>query len=167
MLAIRGSLTVSVLLLMCGAMPMAWQTAERAAAPASPAPQSRFPAGPGRDALFKVCHDCHGPESVLGHLKTREEWSKTLDEMATNGAQGSDDEWALILAYLDKHYSLIFINKATVKDLESTLDVAPSVAEAIVRRRTEGGAYTSIDGLKQVPGLAATVIETRKDRFIF
>ena len=132
----------------------------------SPSP-SRFPPGPGRDALFKVCANCHGPESVLGNLKTRDEWSKTLDEMAANGAQGSDDEWTQILAYLDKHYSFIFINKSTAKDLASTLDVGPAVADAIVHRRTERGAYTSIDDLKQVPGLAADAIEARKDRFVF
>jgi len=87
--------------------------------------------------------------------------------MANNGAQGSEEEWTQILAYLDKHYSLIFINKATAKDLESTLDVAPAVAEAIVRRRTEHGAYTSIDDLTQVPGVTARAIEARKDRLIF
>jgi len=145
---------------------MARQTAGPAAAPA-PASSSRFPAGPGRDALFKVCSNCHGPESVLGHLKTHDEWSKTLDEMATNGAVGSDDEWNQILAYLDKHYSLIFINTATSKDLESTLDVEPAVAEAIVSRRTEHGAYKSIDDLKQVPGVIPSAIEARKDRLIF
>jgi competence protein ComEA len=134
---------------------------------ARPPSSSRFPAGPGRDALFHVCGNCHGPESVLGHLKTHDEWSKILDEMANNGAQGSDEEWTQILAYLDQHYSLIFINKATAKDLETTLDVAPAVAAAIVRRRTEHGPYTSIDDLTQVPGVAAATIEARKDRLIF
>ena len=125
-----------------------------------------FPAGPGRDALFKVCGNCHGPESVLGQLKTHDEWRKTLDEMASNGAE-LDDEWNQILAYLDKHYSLIFINKAAAKDLEAMLDVAPSTAEAIVRRRIDNGAYKSIDDLKQVPGVTASAIEARKDRLIF
>ncbi len=131
------------------------------------ASSSRFPPGPGRDALFKVCSNCHGPESVLGQLKTHDEWSKTLDEMANNGAQGSDEEWSQILAYLDKNYSLIFINKASAKDLESMLDVAPGVAEAIVRRRSEKGKLASIDDLKQVPGVAAAAIDARKERFIF
>ena len=134
---------------------------------AQPSAQSRFPAGPGRDALFKVCNDCHGPESVLGHLKTHDEWRKTLDEMANNGAQGSDEEWSQIQTYLDKHYSLIFINKATMKDLEFTLDIAPAVAEAIVSRRTDKGDYTSIDDLKHVPGVPADTIEARKDRLVF
>ena len=137
-----------------------------AQAPAPPSPQSHFPAGPGRDALFKVCNNCHGPESVLGQLKTHDEWRKTLDEMASNGAEGSDEEWSQIQTYLDKHYSLIFVNKAAAKDLESTLDVTPAVAEAIVRRRGER-AFASVDDLKQVPGLTANTIDARKDRLIF
>src|SRR5581483_2446950 len=102
-----------------------------AAQPPAPgdATKARFPPGPGREALFKVCNDCHGPESVLGQLKTHEEWSKTLDEMASHGAQGSDEEWNQILAYLDQHYSLIFVNKAAAKDLASTLDVPEAVAQ--------------------------------------
>jgi competence protein ComEA len=131
------------------------------------AAQSRFPPGPGRDALFRVCNDCHGPESVLGQLKTHAEWSKTLDEMANNGAQGSEEEWNQILAYLDRNYSFIFVNKATAKDLESTLGVDAAIAEAIVGRRTDRGNYTSVEDLKQVPGVAAATIEARKDRFIF
>jgi competence ComEA-like helix-hairpin-helix protein len=140
--------------------------AQTAAAPAETA-ESRFPPGPGRDALMKVCGSCHGPESAVASLKTHDEWNKTLDEMANNGAQGSDEEWNRILAYLDKNFSFIFVNKATAPQLESTLDVAPEVADAIVRRRAEAGAYKSIEELKQVPGVSAATIDARKDRFVF
>ena len=138
-----------------------------AVAPILVAQASRFPPGPGREALFKVCSNCHGPESVLGHLKTRDEWSKTLDEMANNGAEGSDEEWTLILTYLDQHYSLIFINKAPAKDLASTLDVPDTVAQAIVRARTEKGAFKTIEDVKQVPGVNGEIIDARKDRLVF
>lgn len=134
-------------------------------APADAA-SSRFPAGPGRDALFKVCNDCHGPESVLGHLKTHDEWKQTLDDMASNGAAGSDEEWEQIQAYLDRHFSFIKINAATTADLASTLDVPASVAAAIVQRRSSGG-IKSIEDLKAIPGIDATRIDARKDRLIF
>ena len=129
--------------------------------------KSPFPAGPGRDALFKVCNDCHGPESVLGQLKTREEWSKTLDEMGANGAQGTEEEWNSILEYLDKHFSLIMVNTAPAKELASKLDVTAEIADAIVRIRAEKGKFKSIDDLKQVPGLDAARLDARKDRLIF
>ena len=142
--------------------------------PASPPPsqtqsaRSPFPDGPGRDALFKVCKDCHGPESVLGNLKTREEWSKTLDEMAANGATGSDEEWSQILEYLATHYSLIAVNKATAKELAATLDVPAAVADKIVQARGEKGRLASIDELKQAAGAdAAPKIDARKDRLVF
>src|SRR5262245_7320797 len=127
---------------------------------------SRFPSGPGRDALFKVCKACHGPESVLGQLKTRSEWSKTLEEMAANGATGTDEEWNSILEYLDTHYSLIMVNTAPAKELAPKLDVSPEVASAIVSAR-EKAKIASIDELKKVPGLDAAKLDARKDRLIF
>ena len=141
--------------------------ASLASTPSAQSTAGQPPAGPGRDALIKICSDCHSAESALSQLKTHDEWVKTLDEMAHNGAQGSDEEWSQIQAYLDKHYSYIFINKATAKELESTLDVAPALAEAIVKRRAEKGNYTSIDDIKRVPGIDAAGIDARKDRFVF
>jgi competence ComEA-like helix-hairpin-helix protein len=129
--------------------------------------RSRFPPGPGRDALVKVCADCHGPENVLGHLKTHDEWVRTLDEMAGNGAAGSDEEWNLIQNYLDRYCSLIFINKASAKDLAMTLDVSEAIAQAIVRARTEGGDFKTLADLKRVGGIDEAVLDARKDRLVF
>jgi competence protein ComEA len=129
--------------------------------------KSPYPPGPGRDALFKICNDCHGPESVLGQLKTRDEWSKTLDEMAANGAQGTDEEWNRLLDYLDQYYSLILVNTAPAKELALKLDVTADVADAIVRTRTDKGKFASLDDLKRVPGVDSAKIDARKDRLIF
>ncbi len=128
---------------------------------------SRFPDGPGKAALLKVCSDCHGPEAAVGQLKTRDEWNKTLDEMAANGAQGTDEEWNQILDYLDKNFSLILINKADAKQLANTLDVPEATAESVVKYRKEHGSFSSIEDLKRVPGLDAEKLEARKDRFVF
>jgi len=137
------------------------------AQPPSSTPNPRFPDDVGKAALLKACSDCHGAESVVANLKTRDEWSKTLDEMAANGAQATDEEWTQILDYLDKHFSLIQVNKATAKQLAATLDVTAAESETIVRYRTEHGAFASIDDLKKVPGLDAAKLDARKDRFVF
>ena len=146
----------------CGAVLTSVLSAQTA-----PAKSSALPDGPGKTALLKVCSDCHGPESAVGQLKTREEWSKTLDEMAANGAQGTDEEWNQILEYLDQNYSLIFVNKADAKQLANTLDVDAATADAIVKYRAEHGRFLAIDDLKKVPGLNAATVDTRKDRFVF
>jgi competence protein ComEA len=137
------------------------------AAQTAPATDAKFPEGPGKTALFKVCRDCHGPESAVGQLKTHDEWNKTLDEMAANGAQGTDDEWNQILEYLDRHFSLILVNKAGATELATMLDVPRATAEAIVKYRDERGRFGAIDDLKKVPGLDAAKVEARKDRFVF
>ena len=138
-----------------------------ASAQAPPAKEARLPDGPGKAALLKACNECHGADSAVGHLKTREEWSKTLDEMAANGAQATDEEWDQILEYLDKNFSLIFVNKADVTVLANTLDVPESQAAALVRFRDEHGRFASLDDLKRVSGVDAAKLDARKDRFVF
>ena len=128
---------------------------------------SILPEGPGRVALLKACNDCHGAESAVAQFKTRAEWSKTLDEMAANGAQASDEEWNQILDYLDKHFSLISVNKADAKSLANTLDVPEDEGEAIVRYREAHGRFGSMDDLKRVPALDPAKVDARKDRFVF
>ena len=143
-------------------------TLTRAVLPAqAPATDSKFPESPGKPAFLKLCSECHGPESAVAQFKTRDEWSKTLDDMASNGAQGTDEEWNQVLDYLDKHFSLILINKADAKQLAAALDVPQETAEVVVKYRGEHGRFASLDDLKNVPGLDATKLEARKDRFVF
>jgi competence protein ComEA len=132
-----------------------------------PAAPPRFPEGPGRAALLKSCSECHGAESAIAQFKTRDEWRKTLDEMAANGAEATDEEWSQILEYLDKHFSLILVNKAAASELAKTLDVSGELGDAIVRYRDEHGRFGTIEDLKRVPGLDAAKIDARKERFVF
>jgi competence protein ComEA len=133
----------------------------------NPGKDSTFPDGPGKTALLKVCSDCHGPESAVGHLKTRQEWSRTLDEMAANGAQGTDQEWEEILGYLDKYFSLILVNKDDEKQLANRMDVAEATTAAIVSYRDEHGRFATIEDLKRVPGLDPAKVDALKDRLVF
>ncbi len=165
-LGVKVRMRLAALAFVVAVAPMTAALTQGQAPPVPDSTASRFPPGPGRDALFRVCANCHGPESVLGHLETHEEWSKTLEEMAGNGATGSDEDWNLIQDYLDRYYSLILINKAPAKDLASTLDVPESVAQAIVRIRENGGIKTIAD-LKRVPDIDGTKIEALKDRLVF
>ena len=138
------------------------------AAAAQPPDQTPpLPPGAGRDTLLRVCGACHTADTAVAQLKSHEDWVKTLELMADNGAQASDDEWTQIQKYLDINYSYIFVNKANADDLKTELDVSPEVAERIVRRRADKGDFTSADDLKAVPGVAAATVDTRRERFIF
>ena len=126
-----------------------------------------FPESPGKPALLKVCSNCHTADTVIQSLRTRQEWSDAIDQMARFGAEGSDQEFDQILSYLSRHFSPIKINQATAKDLESALDVPAAVAEAIVAYRAKNGDFKTLEDLKSVPGLEADRIEAQKARILF
>jgi competence protein ComEA len=131
------------------------------------APKDPFPESAGKPALLKVCGNCHTPETVIQSLKTRQEWSDVIDQMARFGAEGSDQEFDQILSYLSRHFSPIKVNNATAKDLESALDVPAAVAEAIVAHRAKNGDFKTLEDLKSVPGLEADRLEAQKARIVF
>lgn len=130
-------------------------------------PQDPFPESGGKAALLKICSNCHAAEMVVQSLRTRQEWSDVLDQMAQFGAEGSDQEFEQILTYLTRHFSPIKVNKATAKDLEAALDIPATVAEAIVAYRGTNGDFKSLDDLKKVPGLEANRVEAQKVRIVF
>ncbi len=136
--------------------------------PAAPgAAQDVFPETMGKAALMRVCSNCHTAENVIQTLRTRQEWSDVIDQMARFGAEASDQEFEQILTYLATHFSPIRINKAAAKDLQAALDVPSNVAEAVVAYRLERGDFKTVDDLKSVPGLESAKIEARKGPIVF
>ena len=135
--------------------------------PATQAAPGGFPDTSGKAALLKVCSNCHSAESVVQSLRTRQEWSDVVDQMSRYGAEASDQEFDQILSYLVKHFSPIRVNKATAKELESTLDVPANVAEAIVAFRAEKGDFKTPEDVKGVPGVEAAKLDRQKARLVF
>jgi competence protein ComEA len=129
--------------------------------------QDKFPDGPGKPELVKLCSGCHDAEIVLANLKTPGEWSETLQDMAQQGAEATPTEWGLIEKYLDLNLAIIAINKAAAEELQLTLDVTREVADAVVMYRHDNGPFKSVDDVKKVPGMDAAKVDARKSRFVF
>jgi competence protein ComEA len=130
-----------------------------------------LPPGPGKDELVKVCGNCHSAEQAASLRQSQAAWEETLTKMVNMGAQGSDDDYTVILAYLTKNFGPekpkpVNVNKATPLELES-LSLTRSEAEAVVQYRTDKGAFKTLDDLKNVPGLDYKKIEAKKSRIIF
>jgi competence protein ComEA len=161
-LAVLMSAVVFIAATAAASLPLAQEPA-----PAATATQDRFPEATGKAALIKVCSNCHTAESVVQSLRTRQEWSDVVDQMARYGAEASDQEFEQILAYLVKYFSPIPVNKATAKDLQTALDVPANVADAIVAYRAEKGDFKTVDDVKKVPGLEAGKIDALRFRMVF
>lgn len=122
-----------------------------------------LPDGPGKDALMKICQDCHELDTVTVDNRTREAWKKTVAKMIDRGAEGTDEQFDAIVNYLTKNFGRINVNKATAEEIAPYLGFSAKESEAIVQYREKNGAFKDWRDLKKVDGLDAAKVEAQKD----
>jgi competence protein ComEA len=136
-------------------------------------PVPNIPDGTGKDAVIKVCGNCHGVEVAVSRRETKEGWNGIVDDMIQRGAQGTDDEFGDIVEYLSSHYSKstpggrVNVNSAAVSELTSGAGFTDAQAAAIVQYRTEKGKFKSIADLAKVPGIDAADLDAKKNKLAF
>lgn len=85
-------------------------TLEAAAQTPPPPPASgeplgaKLPPGDGRDVAMRVCSKCHDPSIAAGEDLDAAGWKDLVNQMAANGAQGSDADFDAIADYLTKAF---------------------------------------------------------------
>jgi mono/diheme cytochrome c family protein len=70
------------------------------------APTTDFAPGPGVETVRTHCAVCHPPTMVTGKRMTARQWGATVDQMIGKGAQVSEEEYGVIVAYLAKVYGV-------------------------------------------------------------
>lgn len=68
------------------------------------APTADFAPGPGVETVRTHCAVCHPPTMITGKRKTARQWGAIVDQMIGKGAQVSEAEYSVIVAYLAKVY---------------------------------------------------------------
>ncbi len=63
-----------------------------------------LPAGEGRAETIKVCSQCHAPDLVANQRMDEPGWRAMVNQMANNGAQGTDAEFETIIRYLTQAF---------------------------------------------------------------
>ena len=138
-----------------------------------------LPPGPGRDELVRVCTGCHLLNVITSQRKNESDWTDTVVEMRSRGADASDDDMEKIVEYLAKNYgpnsptpaaaaaAKVNVNTAAADAIASALSLPQSEAQAIVDYRARNGNFKDIAALKQVPGIEADKIDAAKDRIEF
>jgi competence protein ComEA len=129
-----------------------------------PMPQgTTWPDGPGKQQFLQICGTCHGPENVLGQTMDTAGWTDVINQMISNGAQGSDADFSAILTYLVTNFgptpAHVAINKATAGNLQAWLNLPADQAQAIVDYRTKNGDFKSLDDVKKVPGVDPKLLD--------
>lgn len=145
---------------------------------ATPAANSRQTTAPKVDlaslpdsphtALFvRLCVDCHDAERTSSRRRTRAEWADTIRQMVEDGAEGTEEELALILDYLLTNFGAVAVNTAKPEDLVKVLAISSTEAEAIVAYRTANGPFAGLEALARVPDVDVAKLEARKKALRF
>jgi len=127
-----------------------------------------LPEGKGKDVIERMCINCHGIEQVIAQRYSKKYWGSVVDDMVSRGAEGSDEDVNLAIAYLARNFGKpVNINTATAKDIETDLSFSAAEAQSVVQYRTDKGAIKSFEELAKVPGLRADVLAEQKKNIVY
>lgn len=121
----------------------------------------------GKAATQRICTGCHGMDTVTATRYTKIGWQQVVDDMASRGAEASDQDIAEIVAYLTKTFGKINVNTASSAQLQGFLALGEKDAAAIVAYREAKGPIKNLDQLKAVPGVNAAKLQQQKDLIAF
>jgi len=145
--------------------------------------ENTLPPGEGQAIVQQKCASCHALKVVTGKKASRQQWSTTVDQMITRGADVSDDEVETLLDYLAKNFGPatgqagadkgherpgpVNVNSATASELADALALTEQESAAIVSYRKQNGNFKQWRDLTKVPGIDAKKIESNQDRLVF
>jgi len=132
---------------------------------------AQLPDGPGKEITVQLCGNCHSASVIQAHRQSRDEWIATIQKMIAEGAEGTEDQFTEVLAYLSQNFgpaaARINVNQAPATALQSELGLSGKEAAAIVKYRSDKGSFKTVEDLKKVPDLDFKKIEAQKERLVF
>jgi len=127
-----------------------------------------LPEGKGKDALERMCTNCHGLDQVTANHYSKKFWGNVVDDMVSKGAEGSEDDVNAVISYLSRNFGKpVNINTSSAKEIETGLSFTPAESELVVKYRTDKGALKSFEELQKVPGLRAELLDEQKKNIVF
>ena len=60
----------------------------------------QLPDGPGKEVVAKLCGGCHDLMFTVSTRETEEGWTRIVNDMRSKGADGSEEDFAKVIAYL-------------------------------------------------------------------
>src|SRR5579863_382682 len=110
-------------------------------------------------AAVKVCSGCHTMQLVMDTPRDYDAWHDTVQSMIDRGAQGTTEEFDLVMQFLFENMTTIDVNHADRDTLEAVLHAASALADAIIARRNIRP-FKDLGELENViPGLDQKLLE--------
>lgn len=129
--------------------------------------KSSLPGGEGKEAVERVCANCHDLNTVVATRRTKIGWERMVEDMAARGAESSDEDMAAIVTYLTATFGKVNVNTASALELEKALNLPPTEAKAIVEYREKNGKISDFEQLKRVPGMNSETLQAKRPLIAF
>lgn len=129
-----------------------------------------LPNGPGKDAVVKVCLNCHGAGNFRQLRLNKDGWSDKVADMVDKGAEATDAETAAVIDYLARNFgpdSKLNVNTAPFQELKAVLKLSAKETQALVDYRQQNGAFKAAAEMEKIPGVPADKIEAQRDKLVF
>ncbi|HUB31440.1 MAG TPA: helix-hairpin-helix domain-containing protein [Bryobacteraceae bacterium] len=129
-----------------------------------------LPDGAGKEVVAKVCLSCHGAGNFRQMRKTKDEWTDQVGDMIDKGAEATDEQQAVIVAYLSQNFgpdSKINVNTAPFEEIKRVLVLTAKETQAFVDYRKQNGAFKAVAELDKIPGVPPDKIDAKKDQIAF
>ncbi|MEO8597453.1 MAG: helix-hairpin-helix domain-containing protein [Candidatus Solibacter sp.] len=137
---------------------------------ADPKDVAGLPDGPGKAALVKMCLDCHDSGNFRKARMTADEWSESVADMVSRGAQGTPAEIDASVVYLTKYFGKgapVRINTAPFAELRGVLGLSVAEVRALLEYREQNGDFKSVEDIQKVPGIDAAKVAQLKSKLLF
>src|SRR5688572_23276661 len=119
-----------------------------------------LPDGPGKDVVARLCAGCHDLMFTVSTRESEAEWTRIVNDMRSRGVDGTEEEFAQVIAYLTAHMGKAEppAGRANLELLANRTKVAPGERFALGLRlvaaagwRLKGGAASG-----QLPQISST-----------
>ncbi len=117
-------------------------------------------------AIHKICTACHDLQIVMDTPKDYDAWHDTVQVMIDRGANGSPEEFDLVMQFLYQNMTTVDVNHADEDTLAATLHASPVAVAAIMARRKTQPFKDLPDLETSIPVLDRATLEAKK-RMIF
>jgi hypothetical protein len=118
-----------------------------------------------------VCSLCHdAATAVIGKQWTRTEWELKITEMLQEEPDVTREERDAILEYLSTFFrpgGKIYVNRSSAKVLESARNYHAGCRKHCPVPGKERGDFKTIEDLRNVSGVDAAKLESKKDLLVF
>ena len=132
---------------------------------------AQWPDSPGKEVTLQLCGNCHEANIIQAHRQSRDEWTATIQKMIAAGAEGTEEQFTSVLEYVSRNFgpsaTVVKVNQAPAAELVTGLGLSEKEGAAIIKYRTDKGAFKSVEDFKKVPDLDFKKIEAQKDRLVF